>query len=61
MPLDGKTSDILSNSCDAGQKVFGSGVCGRCTVPANLSDVVRRELRDAFQESKRRGHILIRE
>lgn len=40
---------------------YGPGGGGGCTVPANLSDVVQRELRDAFQESKRRGHVLIRE
>lgn len=44
---------------DAGQG-YGPGG-GGCTVPANLSDMVQSELRDAFQESKRRGHVLIRE
>lgn len=45
---------------DAGQG-YGAGGGDGCTVPANLSDAVQRELRDAFQESKRRGHVLIRE
>jgi len=44
---------------DAGQGYRSGG--GGCTVPANLSDLVQRELRDAFQESKRRGYVLIRE
>lgn len=40
---------------------YGAGGGGGCTVPAQLNEVVERELRDAFQESKRRGHVLIRE
>lgn len=40
---------------------YGPGGGGGCMVPDNLSDVVQRELRDAFQESKRRGHVLIHE
>lgn len=45
---------------EAGQG-YGPGRGGGCAIPADLSDVVQRELRDAFQESKRRGHVLIRE
>lgn len=33
---------------------------GGCPVPADLRERVIRELRDNFQESKRRGYVLIR-
>lgn len=45
---------------DAGQG-YGAGNGPGCAVPANLNDLVQRELRDAFQESKRRGHVLVQE
>jgi len=40
---------------------YGSGAGGGCMVPPDLSDRVERELRDSFQESKRRGFVLIAE
>lgn len=47
--------------CEPGQ---GSGVTkgggGGCPVPEDLSGLVAIELRDNFQESKRRGFVLIR-
>ncbi|MCW2898624.1 MAG: hypothetical protein JWO67_889 [Streptosporangiaceae bacterium] len=32
---------------------------GGCQVPLDLTERVERKLRDAFQESKRRGYVLI--
>lgn len=39
---------------------YGAGVPCRCKVPPDLSDQVERALRDSFQESKRRGYVLVR-
>ena len=36
---------------------FGGG--GGCLVPVDLQERVDRELRESFQESKRRGFVLI--
>jgi hypothetical protein len=38
---------------------FGGGGGGGCAVPVDLRERVERELREAFQESKRRGFVLI--
>lgn len=38
---------------------FGGGP-GGCTLPDHLEERVARELRENFQESKRRGYVLIR-
>lgn len=46
--------------CDPHQgQGYGSGDGGGCTVPPDLSDRVERELRDALQESKRRGYVVV--
>ena len=37
---------------------YSSGGTG-CTLPAELPELVERELRDHFQESRRRGWVLI--
>lgn len=37
---------------------FGGGG-GGCAVPVDLQELVERELRESFQESKRRGFVLI--
>lgn len=39
---------------------FGGGTGGGCTLPDHLEDLVARELRENFQESKRQGYVLIR-
>jgi hypothetical protein len=39
---------------------FGGGDAG-CQLPEDFSHRVERELRDSFQESKRRGHVLVEE
>lgn len=38
---------------------YGAGDGTGCRVPADLEGRVQRELRYAFQESKRRGYVLI--
>lgn len=38
---------------------YGPGNGGGCRIPPNLVDEVQRELRDNFQESKRRGYVLV--
>lgn len=40
---------------------YGPGSGGGYTVPSDLTARVERELRDSFQESKRRGFELIEE
>lgn len=41
---------------------YSRGGGGTCTIPplAELADATKRELRDGFQEAKRRGYVLIR-
>ena len=41
---------------------YGPGGGGGCQIPssARLAELAERELRDNFQESKRRGYILLR-
>lgn len=41
---------------------YSKGGGGNCTIPStrDLAEATKRELRDNFQESKRRGHVLIR-
>jgi hypothetical protein len=38
---------------------YGPGGGGGCSVPPDLSGRVERELRDALQEHRRRGYVLI--
>jgi hypothetical protein len=38
---------------------FGGGGGGGCAIPPDLQGRVEQELRDNFQESKRRGFVLI--
>lgn len=38
---------------------YGPGNGGGCQVPGYLQEQVQRELRYSFQESKRRGYVLI--
>lgn len=38
---------------------YGGGGGGGCTLPANFSALVEYELGNNFQESKRRGYVLI--
>lgn len=40
---------------------YGGGSGGGCSVPRDLADRVERELRDSFQENKRRRFVLIQE
>lgn len=42
----------------AGYGGGGGSACG-CRAPDHLSDVVERELRDNFQECKRRGFVIV--
>ncbi len=45
--------------CDAAQGPgYGPGGNG-CTIPADLSDRVERQLRDNFQDAKRNGMVII--
>ncbi len=37
---------------------YGQGG-GGCALPAGIDSLVERELRDNFQESKRRGYVLL--
>ena len=47
--------------CPGGQPSgYGPGG-GGCTLPLDLAGRVERELRENFQESKRRGYVLIRD
>jgi hypothetical protein len=41
---------------------YGRGNGGGCQIPspAQLVEITERELRDNFQESKRRGYVLLR-
>ncbi|MGK3947352.1 hypothetical protein [Microbacterium sp. K2] len=47
---------------NAGPGYSQGGGGGGCSIPssAQLKELTRRELRDNFQESKRRGYVLIR-
>lgn len=58
--VDRQVPPELRCTPDAGQG-YGAGDGAGCKVSANLNEVVERELRDAFQESKRRRHVLVRE
>lgn len=40
---------------------FGGGTGRGCQIPEDLQQRVERELRDAFQQSKRQGFVLIEE
>lgn len=47
--------------CEPGQPAgYGPGG-GGCAIPADIAEQVERALRDNFQESKRRGFVLIAE
>lgn len=58
--IDRQVPPELRCDPDAGQG-YGPGGGGGCIIPPGIDDLVQRELRDAFQESKRRGYVLIRE
>lgn len=58
--IDRQVPPELRCTPDAGRG-YGPGGGDGCAIPAVLSQVVQRELRDDFQESKRRGHVLVRE
>lgn len=46
--------------CPLGQeKGYGPASGGGCTVPPNFEHLVERTLSDDFQESKRRGFVLV--
>lgn len=58
VPVDrGLPEELLCNHPSHGG--FGGGGTG-CRLPAHLEELVDRELRDSFQESKRRGYVLVR-
>ena len=38
---------------------FSYGGGGGCSLPPNLSDIVERELRENYQESRRRGWVSV--
>lgn len=38
---------------------YSTGGGGGCRLPEDMVDRVERELRDNFQESKRRGYVLV--
>lgn len=42
----------------AGYGQGGSAPCS-CRVPESVGDLVERELRDNFQEAKRRGYVIV--
>lgn len=46
--------------CEPGQPSgINRGGGGGCPLPVDLAERVDRELRDNFQESKRRGYVLV--